>query len=190
MSLVAVAADAQTLPPEQLVSSLRTGGSVLVMRHAQAPREVPTREQSNRDNPGLERQLDEGGRRGAAGFGDAVRRLGIPIGAVLSSPTYRARETVTYAGLAKPTLVDELGDGGQGMQGATEAQANWLRAKAFEIPKSGNVLIVTHAQNIARAFPESAPDMAEGEILVLRPNGRSGAAVVRRVRIEEWPQLR
>ena len=186
VGLLASGVDAQT-PPGQLVAALKDGGCVLVMRHAQAPREVPTREQANRDNPGLERQLDEGGRRGAAGFGDAVRRLGIPIGAVLSSPTYRARETVTYAGLAKPTLVDELGDGGQG---AIEAQASWLRAKAFEIPKSGNVLIVTHAQNIARAFPESAPDMAEGEILVLRPNGKSGAAVMRRVRIEEWPELR
>ena len=187
--MLASAAALQAQAPP-LGSALKSGGYVLVMRHGQAPREPPTKEQTNRDNPALERQLDEGGRRGAVGFGEAIRRLGIPLGAVLSSPTYRARETVTYAGLQKPILVEELGDGGQNMQGATEAQAKWLRAKAFEIPKSGNTLIVTHAQNIARAFPEWAPDMAEGEILVLRPGGKSGATVVRRVPIEEWAQLR
>jgi phosphohistidine phosphatase SixA len=173
-----------------LVSALKSGGYVLVMRHAQAPRDVPTKEQANPDNVPPERQLDDEGRRGAAGFGEAVRRLEIPIGDVLTSPTYRARETVRYAGLPSPIVVDDLGDGGQSMQGATEAQASWLRAKAREMPKTGNTLAVTHAQNIARAFPEWAPDMAEGEILVLRPDGKGGVAMVRRVLIEDWQKAR
>lgn len=187
--LLAAAVVAQP-PGGKLVAAFKDGGCVLVMRHAQAPRDAPTNERANPDNPGPERQLDEEGRRSAAAFGEAVRRLGIPIDAVLSSPTYRARETVRYARLPDPIVVEELGDSGQSMGRATEAQANWLRAKAREIPKRGNTLLVTHAQNIARAFPEWAPDMAQGEILALRPDGKGGATVVGRLRIEEWPQLR
>ncbi len=56
------------------------------------------------------RQLDEAGRRGAAAMGEAIRALRIPIGAVLTSPTYRALETVKHAGVGAPTVVEELGD--------------------------------------------------------------------------------
>jgi broad specificity phosphatase PhoE len=115
--LLAVAAMAgQARSPEDLVNLLRQGGYVLVMRHASSPREAPTKEQANPDNLKLERQLDEPGRRGSAAMGDALRRLQIPIGSVLTSPTYRAIETVKLAGLDRPQAVSELGDGGQSMQ--------------------------------------------------------------------------
>ena len=81
----------------KLVQRLRQGGYVLVMRHASSPREAPTKEIANADNPKLERQLDEAGRSGARAMGNAVRVLRIPIGAVLTSPTYRAMETVRLA---------------------------------------------------------------------------------------------
>ena len=57
MAAAAIAGPARS--PEELIGRLRQGGYVLVMRHASSPREAPTKEQANPDNPKLERQLDE-----------------------------------------------------------------------------------------------------------------------------------
>jgi len=115
--LATVAAMAgQPSTQNELISRLRQGGYVLVMRHASSPREAPSKDIANADNLKLERQLDEGGRRSATTMGDVIRALQIPIGVVLTSPTYRAMETVRLARLASPTTVTELGDGGQSMQ--------------------------------------------------------------------------
>jgi phosphohistidine phosphatase SixA len=144
---------------------------------------------ANPDNPKLERQLDEAGRKGATAMGDALRALGIPIGTVLASPTYRAMETVKFARLSSPTAVAELGDGGQSMQGVTDAQAAWLRTRATEVPRSGNTILVTHQPNLSRAFPDWGPT-ADGETAILRPDGKGGVTLIGRVPIEEWPRLR
>lgn len=180
----------QTPSPDELLHLLRQGGYVLVMRHASSPREAPTKEQANPDNPNLERQLDDAGRRGASEMGEALRRLQIPIGDVLTSPTYRAMETVRYARFDRPTPVSELGDGGQSMQGVSEAQALWLRRRASEPPRSGNTIIVTHQPNLSRAFPDWGGSLADGETAVLRSDGRGGVAVIGRMLIGEWPRLR
>jgi phosphohistidine phosphatase SixA len=182
-------AAAQQNSQDALISQLRQGGLVLVMRHASSPREAPAATDANPDNRKLERQLDEAGRRGAAEMGAALRQLRIPIGTVFSSPTYRALETVRRAQLGNPTAVDELGDGGQSMQGVTEAQAAWLRAKASEAPKSGNTVLVTHQPNLARAFPDWGSTVADGETVVLRPDGRGQTAIVGRIPMDSWPAL-
>src|SRR5687767_4087700 len=80
----------QTLPANSVATSFREGGYVIVMRHASSPRTLPAAAQANADNKQLERQLDEAGRASARDMGEALRRLKIPVGEVLSSPTYRA----------------------------------------------------------------------------------------------------
>jgi hypothetical protein len=87
----------QPLHGEALVKALRQGGYVIVMRHTSSPREAPSKQVANADNVKLERQLDETGRTTAVAMGKAIRALKIPIGEVLTSPTYRALETVKYA---------------------------------------------------------------------------------------------
>jgi len=164
-----------------LVKALRQGGYVIVMRHASSPREVPDKSTANPDNLKPERQLDQEGRASATAMGKALRDLKIPIGMVFSSPTYRALETIRYAQLGKPQAIPELGDNGQSMQGGTEAQATWLRKKVMEFPKGTNTLIVTHMPNMARAFPESTANLADGEAVIFGPSGP-----VARVKIEEW----
>jgi len=181
---------AQTPSPDELIGRLRQGGYVLVMRHASSPREAPSKDVANADNTKLERQLDEAGRKGATALGEAVRALRIPIGIVLTSPTYRALETVRLARLDSPTTVNELGDGGQSMQGITEAQAAWLRSRVTETPRSGNTILVTHQPNLSRAFPDWGPSVADGETVILRPDGKGGSALVGRIPIEEWSRLR
>jgi len=173
-----------------LVAELRSGGYVLVMRHAHSPRELPDAASAHPDNVNLERQLDEEGRAAAVAMGAAVRKLNIPIGQILTSPTFRALETVQALGFEDARSLEELGDGGNNMQPDADGKRSaWLRAKATEPPaQSTNVLIVTHLPNLRGAFGNAAADMADGETLILRSDeGR--VVVVGRVRIEEWSSL-
>lgn len=190
-----VLAPAQTLQGEALVKALRHGGYVILMRHASSPRDAPDKQTANADNVKLERQLDEKGRATAAAMGKALRDLKIPIGEVLSSPTYRALETVRFAQLANPRTFAELGDNGQSMQGGSPAQARWLVQKVSELPRRANTFIVTHLPNIADAFPQYSMGLADGEALVFGPGEKRAGTkeevrLVARVKIEEWPTLR
>src|SRR4029453_6807227 len=111
-------------------------------------------------------------------MGDALRILRIPIGTVLTSPTYRAIETVEFAQLGSPAAVAELGDGGQSMQGITAEQSAWLRKQVGEVPRFGNTILVTHQPNLSRAFPDWGSTVADGETVVLRPEGKAGLMLV------------
>jgi phosphohistidine phosphatase SixA len=180
--------EGQELSGSALVKALRSGGYVLVMRHASSPRETPDAQTANPDNTTRERQLDETGRSTATAMGQALSKLGIPVRQVFTSPTYRARETVRLLGLRDAMPIEELGDSGRSMQAAGDAQAEWLHKIVARAPM-GNALIVTHMPNIARAFPTAA-DVADGETLIFKPDGKGGTVVVARVKIEEWPRLK
>jgi phosphohistidine phosphatase SixA len=177
----------QTAAAEALVPLLRKGGYVLVMRHATSPREAPDKQTANADNVKLERQLDEAGRTGSSAMGKALRDLKIPVGEVLSSPTYRALETVRFAQLPNPQPHRELGDGGQ--QSVSDAQGVWLRERVTRLPKGTNAIVVTHMPNIARAFPDWGA-VADGEVVVVGADGKGGARAIGRVKIDEWSRLR
>ncbi len=185
------AAPAQSLQGESLVAALQGGGYVILMRHASSPQEPPTPAQSDPHNPRHERQLDALGRASARDMGAALRRLHIPVGAVLCSPTYRALETVRLAQLGKPQIREQLGDSGHSMQAdPTGARGKWLRAQVAASPAPGtNTLLVTHLPNITEAFPASAAGLRDGGALILRPDGHGGAQLVARIGIEEWPRL-
>lgn len=185
--LSAGAALAQTLSGPELVTALRKGGYVIVMRHASSPRETP---EPNADNVNKERQLDAAGRTSATAMGKALRDLMIPVGEVLTSPTYRALETVRFAQWPNAKNQAELGDNGQGMQRVVpEVQAAWLKARVAQAPAGTNTILVTHFPNINSAFPQSSAGLADGESLIFAPDGKGGAAVVARIKIEEWPRL-
>ncbi len=185
--LLALPAAAETsLAGPDLVAALRQGGYVLVMRHALSPREAPATPSA--DNVKGERELDENGKRTAAAMGEALRTLKIPLGPVLSSPTYRAQQTARVAGFPKPAIEEQLGDGGQGMAADAEGKrSEWLRAKVTQTPPAGsNLLLVTHFPNIQGAFGDLAKDVADGETLVFRPGTKDPVA---RVKIGQWSHL-
>jgi phosphohistidine phosphatase SixA len=181
---------AQDLRGEALVKALQKGGYVLVMRHASSPREAPNKQTANPDNSKPERQLDERGRNTAIAMGKALRDLRIPIGNVLSSPTYRALETVRLAQFGAPQIFAELGDNGQSMQGGTVAQAVWLQKQVAHFPTGTNTIVVTHLPNVTGAFPQLASGLEDGEALIFGPDGKGQAILVARVKIEEWPAIR
>ena len=177
---------AQDIPREQLAATLASGGHVIVMRHANSPRELPDANTVNADNVSGERQLDDSGRRDALAMGEALRRLGIPVSEVLSSPTYRAMETVRLLGFTA-TPVEQLGN--EGMRAAGEAWSAWLQAEVARAVSGGNRLLVTHGPNLSAAFPEYSRNMGEGEAFIFAPGGSQGPRLVHRIRIEDWTGL-
>jgi len=189
--LAAVPGQAAPLSGDALASALKQGGYVILMRHTSSPAAVPDKSAANPDNTKPERQLDKNGETTAAALGAAVKKLGITVGDVLSSPTYRALQTVKFAGIGTAKTFEELGDGGTSMAPATVAAwASWLKTKVAEAPRAGtDTFIVSHMPNIAAAFPDDAKALADGEALVFHPDGKGGAELVAHVKIEEWPQL-
>jgi phosphohistidine phosphatase SixA len=185
---VAAGARADTLTGRELVAALRSGGYVIVMRHARSPSAPPDANSANPDNPTHERQLDEAGRASAREMGEALRRLRIRIGRVLSSPTYRALETIRLGQFGSPQTYPQLGDAGHSMQADASGQRGaWLRKRVSTVPMRGaNTLIVTHLPNIAEAFPQEAQGLGEGEALIFRPDGKGTVTFIARVKIDEW----
>jgi phosphohistidine phosphatase SixA len=181
----------QALAGPELVAQLRSGGFVIVMRHASSPRTPPDSTQANADNVDHERQLDLSGRLSATAMGTSLRQMKITIGSVMTSPTYRALETVRLAQFGTANTYPQLGDSGQSMQAdSTGTRADWLRVQTGVRPAAGtNTMIVTHLPNISEAFPQFTDELADGESLIFRPDGRGGAAMVARVKIEQWPKL-
>jgi phosphohistidine phosphatase SixA len=191
-ALVAASAGAvaQSLSAGELVTALRQGGYVLVMRHATSPATRPNADTATPGNTRLERQLNENGHKTAKAMGEAFRSLGIVVGEVLSSPTFRTRETAEDLGLGATRTFLELGDGSQGYEVSSFKDSNrFLRDQSGVVPRPGtNTLIITHIPNMEFAFGEEASGIAEGETIVFRPDGRTGARVAR-IKIEEWPRL-
>ena len=182
---------ADDLQGASLVQHLREGGYVLLLRHAHSPASPPSKEIADESNLSLERQLDEQGRDTAKAMGKAIKKLHIPISLVLSSPTYRAIETVRVAGFGTAQPTAQLGDGGQSMmRDAVSGQASWLRSTVASQPKRGsNTLLVTHMPNIQTAFPDDAAGLSDGEMLVFRPDNAGGTKLVAKIKIEDWPSL-
>jgi hypothetical protein len=184
------AAQGGGFPEPELIRALRRGGYVVVMRHASSPAEPPAPAEAEPGNSGRERQLDASGRAAAIAMGEALKTLQIPVGEVLSSPTYRALETARLAGLGSPKTFPELGDAGKSMQALPASQGAWLRAKAAERPRAGtNTFIVTQYPNIQGAFGQTAANLTDGAALVFFPKARSRSRLLGRIPIEDWPRL-
>jgi phosphohistidine phosphatase SixA len=184
-------ARADELAGSALVSALRHGGYVLVLRHASSPFETPDKSAAEPDNPSLERQLDAAGKETSTDMGKAIKALRIPIGEVDSSQTFRALQTAKYADLPHAKPVTELTEGAQGMTAdANKARAAWLTHAAASVPRTGtNTLLITHTPNMMAAFGDKAKDIKAGEAMVFQPDGKGGTSLVARVTIDEWPRL-
>jgi phosphohistidine phosphatase SixA len=182
---------ADELAGPALVGALRHGGYVLVMRHASSPFETPDKSAAEPGNVNLERQLDAAGKETSTAMGKAIKALGIPIGEVDSSDTFRALQTAKLADLPHPKSVSELTEGKQGMAAdADKARAAWLVHAAASAPRAGtNTVLITHTPNLMAAFGEKAKDIKAGETMVFQPDGKGGASLVARVPIDEWPRL-
>lgn len=184
-------AQASPLKDSTLLSALQHGGCIILMRHASSPDAPPSARRAAPGNANLERQLDADGIAAARAMGAALKRLSIPIGEVLSSPTFRARETVSAAGLGSPKVIDRLGDAGHSMsQSAIAGWSAWLRHTVGQRPPAGaNTLIVTQGPNISAAYGRITSGLKAGGALIFRPDGHGNAQLLGSMQIADWPQL-
>jgi broad specificity phosphatase PhoE len=81
---------------EPVWEALRTPGAVVVFRHSYAPGTFDPPD-AKLEDCSTQRNLDENGRAQARRAGEAFRRNGIAVGAVLSSPRCRCLDTARLA---------------------------------------------------------------------------------------------
>src|ERR1043165_8685349 len=81
---------------EAIWAALGMPGSVVIVRHSYAPGgfDPPT---ARLDDCATQRNLDEAGRAQARRIGEALRRRGVTVGTILSSPRCRCLDTARLA---------------------------------------------------------------------------------------------
>ncbi len=157
-------------------AALQGGGAFVLMRHGTAERRNDPRNLSP-GNCALERNLSDKGREEAALVGEAFRRRGIAVTAVLASPYCRTLDTARLAfGSAtswKPlTLIAGVPE---------ETAKEWTETVEQRIRQgagSSNVIMVSHRPNIEELTKES---LAPAEALVIKADQDGGLVVIGRV---------
>ena len=189
---LALSALAATPPAEaqpEWVTAVRGGGYVIVMRHGATHQDQADTDPFNLANVDKQRQLNDAGRARSKEIGEAVRKLGLPIGKVVSSQYFRAIETAKLAfGAAEPTA--DVSEGGQVVTPLeNNRRTAALRKLAGTAMPGTNVVVVTHRPNILDAFGKDLFDMREGEAVIVKPDGAGGYRIVVRVQADEWAKV-
>ena len=173
---------------EELVTDMKKGGYVIVLRHGATNADQADTDPLHLDNIGSQRLLSDKGRDVAKRVGDSFRALGIPLGEVYSSQFNRATETAKLVSGKSPETTADLTEGGLVVSPNENARrAKALKALATVVPEAGaNTLIVTHKPNILDAFGEEWFASKEGEASVFRPDGSNNLVLVARVQAADW----
>jgi len=129
-----------------------------------------------------QRNLTDKGRDEARAVGEHVKRLGIPVGAVLASPYCRTMETARLA-FGKATPMQEV-RGGPARPEDSKRYEGLKKLLSTSVPKGQNLVISSHGNPFqAVAGP---PYLAEGEIAIVQPRGNGHFNVVARIRLQDW----
>src|SRR5205085_12205446 len=162
------------------IKALRGGGHVIVFRHGATHQDQADTDPLNIANVAQQRQLSDQGRALARAIGESMRKLGIPVGQVVTSQFNRAVETGTLLGFGAVTSTADITEGGL----VVTPIENNRRAAAFKKltatapPAGANVLLVSHKPNIMDAFGKDWFDLREGEASIFKPDGNGGAKLV------------
>ncbi len=176
LALAGLALPAHTLPARAqpgLIAALRAGGCVVYLRHAITDRsQVDTGDLARREG---QRNLSAAGRAQAEAIGRAYARLGLPLGAVLASPVFRARDTAELAfGAAATRIADFLtADDYTHDAALLAARIAETRRRLTVRPASGNDILVGHIIPLGLVLGRSLSqtEFAEGTLAIFRPGG-------------------
>jgi len=185
---LATVAWAQTAAVDDVLSKLRAGGHVIVLRHGATHNDQADTDPLNPDNVAKQRQLNDKGRADARALGDVFRRASVPLGRVYSSRFQRAVETARLIAGREPEATLDVSEGGLVVSpNENNRRAQALRALIAAAPDAGtNTLIVTHRPNILDALGRDWFDIREGEASIFKPDGAGGYTPVGRVQIGQW----
>ena len=183
---LAIADDAsQALSGSALRDALLRGGYVLYFRHAATDFGQNDDRMTGYEDCAQQRNLTERGRDDARAIGAALRRLRIPVTAVLASPFCRTRQTALLIfGYAS---TDARVRGGPARPDDPERYGALRALLSTAVAAGTNTAIVSHGNPFhALAGP---PYLAEGEAAVVEPLGAKGFHIVAKVRPDGWNAL-
>jgi broad specificity phosphatase PhoE len=181
-------ASAQGVDMQALVSAVKQGGYVIVLRHGATNRDQADTDPLNFDNVAKQRVLSTQGREQAKQLGDAFKTLQIPFGQVYTSKFNRAVETGRLVTGLDVVSTPDVTEGGLVVTPIeNDRRTEALRKLAATPPRPGtNTLIVTHKPNILDAFGKDWFEVKEGEASVFKPDGAGKAVLVARVQSADW----
>ena len=168
-ALSAAQSDAQP-DAAALVAAMQDGGKVIFLRHAATNSdEIDTGRLGDRAG---QRNLSAAGIEQARALGPAFERLGIPLGDILASPVFRARDTAELAfGAGRITVtMDLVADdyAGSELRAMLDGSARLLRTP----PLPGtNRLLIGHRTPLQMVTGSRFPDsvLPEGAMAVFLP---------------------
>lgn len=163
-----------------LVRALREGGLVIYFRHTATDFSKNDRGMRDYDDCANQRPLSDQGRADAREMGQRIAALKLPIGVVKASPMCRTMEHAKLMlGMATPTTpMRELTGPGEYL--------GLKRLLSARMPPGINRWMVGHGTPFrAVAGP---PHLAEGEAIVLKPDGESWT-VLARLAVNDWAAL-
>jgi phosphohistidine phosphatase SixA len=175
----------------QAAKALQAGGHVIVFRHGATHTDQADTDPLNITNVARQRQLNDQGGALAREIGDAMRKLKIPVGQVITSQFNRAVETGTLLGFGAVTATADITEGGLVVSpNENNRRAAALKKLAATAPPAGtNVVLVSHKPNILDAFGKDWFDVREGEASIFKPDGNGGTQFVVRVQAADWSKL-
>jgi phosphohistidine phosphatase SixA len=190
LAALGFAAQGRAAGDSNLLSALRAGGFVIVVRHGATFPDQADIDPLNFDNIAAQRNLNDKGKALAKAFGDAIRQTKVPVGKVFTSKYNRAYETAVIAGFKNIEKTADITEGGL----VVSPNENNRRIDAFRkmlssVPAPGtNTILITHKPNIVDALGKDWFDVKEGEASIFRPE-MGGYNLVGRVQMEEWPYM-
>jgi phosphohistidine phosphatase SixA len=177
LGLLLVFASAQAADPTDLVTSIRSGSHVLMIRHAHAPGSGDP-DHFKIGDCSTQRNLDDRGRAQAQQIGRWLRAHGITSARIFSSQWCRCRDTAEGLALGP---VNELPALNSFFERPQDRAPNLAALRAFlsQQPTDGPlVVLVTHFVTISAI---SGLGVAAGEGVVLRLQGGGGFEVLGRL---------
>jgi broad specificity phosphatase PhoE len=161
---------------EQVWALLKSGGQVILIRHAITTPGVGDPPGMRIDDCSTQRNLTDEGRRDARRLGERFGARGIVVDRVLSSPWCRCLETARLA-FGTVEVWQPLGNL-FGRDEARAAQVRQMRALVGEMRTGGNVVLVSHGSTIS-ALTGVMP--APAEMVVATPQGAGRFTVAGRL---------
>lgn len=183
---------ATPLQAQTLAEELRAGGHVIYFRHAATDWSQQDHIGGPADwdscDPQRARQLSAEGRATARKVGAALRRLRIPVHAVVSSAFCRCVDTARLLDVGPVSVSPDLINTSMAEHvGGRDALAATVRRRLATPPPSGtNTVLVAHGNLLVLA---AGVRPVEAGAAVVRPDGRGGFHVVRMIGPEEWAAL-
>jgi len=163
-----------------LLRALRTGGYVVYFRHTATDFSKRDDAMKGFDDCANQRALSPQGRDDARRIGRDIAALKLPLGEVLASPMCRTMDHAVLAfGRATPTVAMRESGGGD--------YPGLARLLSTPVPAGTNRWMVGHG--IPFRAVAGPPHLAEGEAVVMKPDGQSWT-VVARITVADWAQWR